>query len=68
MGVVLELVGASFGGAVVLVAGARLPRIAAAREQRLVVLAAAAGHGWDLVGVPAFERTLTSFLVRHGAR
>jgi pimeloyl-ACP methyl ester carboxylesterase len=39
-------------------------RLASSRK-RLIVLPVAAGHGWDLLAWPHFERTLTAFLVEH---
>jgi dienelactone hydrolase len=34
-------------------------------SKRLLVLPAAAGHGWDMLAERPFERTLTAFLVAH---
>jgi len=38
-----------------------------ARAKQLVVLPRTAGHGWDMVEQPSFDRRLTAFLRRHAS-
>jgi pimeloyl-ACP methyl ester carboxylesterase len=61
------LAGARNDGFIALPDERALYRRLASSRKRLLVLPAPAGHGWQMLAWPGFERTLTAFLVEHGS-